>query len=341
LNDRTNESTEAKPRTLPAGVIEVPARIVPTPTTVSVEMQRLVDSLPSPSWNASPRTVDEWKPIVEAADQAAARRIPKLCAAFGVRIEKAMIGGVRAYMVIPAAVAPENRDRLLIHLHGGCYVLNGGEAGLPEAILMAGFGGFRVIAVDYRMPPEGHFPSAHDDAVAVWKAALGMTSPAKMAIFGTSAGGALTLATVLIAKRDRIPLPAALGVGTPMSDVTKTGDTFHTNAMIDNVLVAPDGFCDAGVRAYANGHDLAVPLLSPVNGDLSGFPPTILVSGTRDLLLSNTVRVHRKLRQASVEAELHIYEAQSHAHYLRDHTAPETKETFDEFARFFDRHLQR
>jgi epsilon-lactone hydrolase len=81
------------------------------------------------------------------------------------------------------------------------------------------------------------------------------------------------------------------------------------------------------------------PLLSPVYGDMKGFPPTILTSGTRDLLLSNTVRVHRKLRQAGVEASLQVYEGMSHAHYLRDDTAPETREVFAEIAAFFDQHL--
>jgi acetyl esterase/lipase len=81
------------------------------------------------------------------------------------------------------------------------------------------------------------------------------------------------------------------------------------------------------------------PLLSPVYGDLKGFPPTILTSGTRDLLLSNTVRVHRKLRQAGVEATLQVYEGMSHAHYIRDDTAPETREVFEEISSFFDKHL--
>ena len=81
------------------------------------------------------------------------------------------------------------------------------------------------------------------------------------------------------------------------------------------------------------------PMLSPVYGDMAGFPPTILTSGTRDLLLSNTVRVHRKLRAAGVEAVLQVYEGQSHAHYIRDDTAPETKEVFEEIAAFFDKHL--
>jgi len=189
------------------------------------------------------------------------------------------------------------------------------------------------------MPPDAYFPAALDDAMTVWKAAVKMADPRNMAIFGTSAGGALTLEMVLRAKQEGLPLPAAIAPGTPMSDVTKVGDSFNTNAMLDNVLVSPDGFCDAAAKFYAHGHDLADPLLSPVYGDYAGFPPAILTTGTRDLLLSNTVRVHRKLRQAGVDAALQVYEGQSHAEYARDDTAPETREAFGEIAPFFDAHL--
>ncbi len=106
-----------------------------------------------------------------------------------------------------------------------------------------------------------------------------------------------------------------------MSDATKTGDSFYTNEKVDNILVSRDGFCDAATVIYAHGHDLKDPLISPVYGDMHGFPPTILTTGTRDLLLSNTVRVHRKLRRAGVEATLQVYEGESHAQYQFDDTA--------------------
>lgn len=206
-----------------------------------------------------------------------------------------------------------NRDKVLIHVHGGCYVLFPGESGTTEAVMMAGLGLYKVIAVDYRMPPEAYFPAALDDAVTAYKAVLKNTSPSNVAFFGTAAGGALTLEMVLRAKQLGLPLPGAIAPGTPMSDVTKTGDTFHTNEKVDNVLVSRDGFCDAATVVYAKGHDLSDPLLSPVNGDMRGFPPTILTTGTRDLLLSNTVRLHRKLQHAGVAAELVVFEGQSHA----------------------------
>jgi acetyl esterase/lipase len=166
-----------------------------------------------------------------------------------------------------------------------------------------------------------------------------MADPKNMAIFGSSAGGALTLSMIHRAKQDSLPLPAAIAPGTPMSDLTGSGDTFRTNAMLDNVLVAYGANCDKRAALYTNGGDIKDPMLSPLFGDMHGFPPTILTSGTRDLLLSNTVRVHRKLRQAGVEAVLQVFEGQSHAQYYRDVNAPETREAFEEIASFFDRHL--
>jgi len=318
---------------------DMPARRIPVPDTVSPQMQKLIAAPLSPTWNVIPKTAEEWKAQVAAGAAATMQAIPALLEKLGVKIEPVTIGGVKAYMVTPRSVPPENVNRLLVHVHGGCYVSGPGESGTTEAILMAGFGHFKIISVDYRMPPDHPYPAALDDAMAVWKAAVKMADPKKMAIFGSSAGGALTLSMVLRAKQDHLPLPAAIAPGTPMADLTNSGDTFRTNAMLDNVLVAPDASCDKRAALYTNGHDLRDPFLSPIYGDMHGFPPAILTTGTRDLLLSNTVRVHRKLRQAGVEASLQVYEGQSHAQYSRDVDAPETKEAFEEIAHFFDKHL--
>ena len=322
-------------------VLDVPAKSVPVPTTVSPQMQKIIGLPLRSNWNVLPKTGEEWKPVADAGAAATIKNIPGISERLKVKVEKATMNGVKVFIVTPDVIAPNNLNRLLIHMHGGCYVLNPGEAALPEAMFMAGFGHVKVISVDYRMPPEAYFPAALDDGIAVYKAASKMTSPKNIAIFGSSAGGALTLEMILKAKQEGLALPGAIAPGTPMSDVTKVGDTFVTNAMLDNVLVSPDGFCDAGTKVYANGHDLKDPLLSPVYGDVKGFPPTILTSGTRDLLLSNTVRMHRKLRQAGIEAVLQVFEGQSHAQYYRDDTSPEAREAFEEIAGFFDKHLGR
>ena len=318
---------------------EVPARMLPVPTTVSPQMQKIIGTPINPNWKVIPQTPEEWKAQVAKAADAVVKRLPALRDALKVSIEPMTIDGVKAFMLTPAVIPPQNRNRLLIHVHGGCYVNGPGESGTSEATMMAGFGGFKVLSVDYRMPPDHPFPAALDDAMTVWKAAQKMAPAKNMGIIGSSAGGGLTLAMVLKAKMDKLPLPGAIAPGTPMSDLSGAGDSFQTNAMVDNVLIAYGASCDVRAAMYANGRDLKDPLLSPVYGDMENFPPTILNTGTRDLLLSNTVRVHRKLRQAGVVADLHVHEGQAHGGWYRDYTAPESKDTFGEIARFFDKHL--
>lgn len=322
-----------------ADLRELPARSIPVPDTVSPQLQKLIAMPIPPNWRDFPKTDEEWKKRVDAAAAARVRSLPALRDQLHVKTEPTTIDGVPAFIVTPETIPPENRNRLLIHVHGGCYVFFPGESGTVEAIFMAGFGHFKVISVDYRMPPVAPYPAALDDAMTVWKAAVKMVPPANLAIFGSSAGGALTLSMVQRAKQENLPLPAAIAPGTPMSDLTGHGDSFATNALVDNVLIAYGGSCEAGAALYANGHDLKDPLLSPIYGDVHGFPPTILTTGTRDLLLSSTVRVHRKLRLAGVEAVLQVFEGMAHAQYSRDPAAPESKEAFEEIAAFFDHHL--
>jgi epsilon-lactone hydrolase len=153
--------------------------------------------------------------------------------------------------------------------------------------------------------------------------------------------GGMTLALVLRTKAEGQPLPAAIAPGTPWSDMTKTGDSYFTNDRIDNVLVSNEGWLGDAAKLYANGHDLKDPMLSPIYGDLRGFPPTILTTGTRDLFLSNTVRVHQRLREAGVVADLMVFEGMAHAHYMFAPDAPESKEHFTQVAAFFERFLEK
>lgn len=323
-----------------SGPRQEPAKTLPVPyADISPGMQKLIAGPLNPDWN------DQWKTGAEARAYAnkqaagAVKTIPGMLQRLHVSVKPAVMAGVKVFVVTPETIPAENRDKVLIHVHGGCYVLFPGESGTTEAIMMAGFGHYKVISVDYRMPPEAYFPVALDDAVAVYKDVLKTTPAKNIAFFGTSAGGALTLEMVLRARAEGLPVPGAIAPGTPMSDVTKTGDSFQTNEKVDNVLVSRDGFCDAGTIIYAHGHDLKDPLLSPVYGDMHGFPPAILTTGTRDLLLSNTVRVHRNLLRAGVEAQLEVFEGESHAQYQFDDQLPETKEAFEEIASFFGKHL--
>src|SRR6185503_11829051 len=133
---------------------------------VSPQMQVLIGGPVSANWNTAPKTIDEWKPL---SAPSAGRGLPALRERFSVKTEALTVNGVSAFMVTPQVVPPENRNRLLVHVHGGCYVLSGGEAATTEAIYMAGFGHFKVLSVDYRRPPEFPYPAALDDVMGVWR----------------------------------------------------------------------------------------------------------------------------------------------------------------------------
>jgi epsilon-lactone hydrolase len=318
---------------------QVPARELPVPDTVSPEDQALIGAPLSPIWNVHPTSADEWKEFVAKVAARAIAGMPELLAKLNVKREQAKIAGITVYVITPETVPPENHDRLLVHVHGGGYVLGPGEAGNREAILMAGYGRMKVVSIDYRMPPDFPYPAALDDAMAVWGELVKTNDPNKMAIFGTSTGGGMTPAMVLRAKAEKLPLPAAIAPGTPWSDMTKTGDSYFANEMVDNVLVSNDGWLGDAAKLYATDTTSRIRSCRRSMAISTGFPPTVLTTGTRDLFLSNTVRVHRKLREVGVEAMLNVFEGQSHAQYLASPYAPETKEALGEIAQFFDAHL--
>jgi acetyl esterase/lipase len=317
----------------------IPAKTVLVPGTVSPEMQAIIAQPLRNGWDTPPTTPEGWTQLVKQLEATGGAGAQPMADRLHVKFEASTIDGVKVYILTPEEIPAQNKNRLLVHVHGGCYVLNPHLASLGEALLVAGFSHIKTIAVDYRMPPEAYFPAALDDAMTVYKSATTMVPPKNIGVFGSSAGGALTLEMMLRAKSAGLPMPGAIAPGTPMSDATQAGDTFQTNALVDNVLVSPAGFCDAATKFYANGHDLADPLLSPIYGDMGGFPPTILTSGTRDLLLSNTVRTNQKLREAGVETRLQVFEGQSHAQFYRDDRIPEVRFAIGEIAAWFDKNL--
>jgi acetyl esterase/lipase len=167
--------------------------------------------------------------------------------------------------------------------------------------------------------------------VTAYREVLTRYAPGKVVVAGISAGAGLAAAGVLKLRDLGLPLPAGAILLTPEADLTESGDSFETNRGIDVVLrerLMPS------VLLYAAGHDLRDPYLSPLFGDFSrGFPPTLLVSGTRDLFLSNTVRLHRSLRKAGVRADLHVFEAMPHGGFFG---APEDFESMAEQLRFVE-----
>ncbi|NIJ09565.1 acetyl esterase/lipase [Sphingomonas vulcanisoli] len=318
----------------------VPPRPLPVPPTASPELRALIAGPLNPGWSQQPASAEAWRTLVRTFAADVELVLPALIAREKVKVRADRIGGVPVFWIEPDVLPPENRDRILLNFHGGAYVFAPGRSGLRDAILLAGRG-FRVVSVDYRMAPDAPYPAAIDDAETVWKALVARHPAKRIGVFGSSTGGAMTLALVVRAKAHHLPLPGALWAGTPWAQLDKVGDSYFSNDHVDNALVSYDGLLGAAARLYANGHDMADPELSPVNADLSGFPPTLLTTGTRDLFLSNTIRVHRKLKQAGVLADLNVYEGLSHGDFERDPDLPESREVYGEAAAFFRHALAR
>jgi epsilon-lactone hydrolase len=222
------------------------------------------------------------------------------------------VNGVRTFIL-----HPEGAPGRPVHLdfHGGGFALGGGDLCRLTGMAAASRTGMTTWSVDYRMPPVHPYPAGLGDALAVYRGLLEECAPRDVIVGGGSAGGGsaggnLAAAMLLRARDEGLPMPGGLMLFSPMVDLTESGDSFQTNLGIDHALAA--GSLKRRTTLYANGAHLTDAYLSPLSGDLTGFPPTLLVSGTRDLLLSDTVRMHRKLRSAGVDAELHIWEAMSH-----------------------------
>lgn len=314
----------------------------PAPTTLSPEMTASVTAAPPPLWLNGVAKPADITPIAKAYAESAAKAAIDMAARYGVKLEETTLSGVPAWVLTPANLSSEKADKIIFHIHGGGYILGHGAAGTGEAILMAAHEGYKIVSVDYRMAPEHPYPAAIDDAFKAYRALLEKVPAKNIAVFGTSTGGAMTLILGIQAAEAGVDMPAALISGTPWSDMDKVGDTYYTNEHVDNILVTYDGLIKSAVEAYAGKNDLRDPHISPVYADdkiLAKFPPTLLVSGTRDLFLSNTVRMHERLLLADAHADLIVYEAISHAQYYLNEKAPETRKHYRLLGKFLERTL--
>jgi epsilon-lactone hydrolase len=318
-----------------SSVLHVPAREIPVPSHLSPEAQMVLSmgAMTMPDYPPL-EDLDGWRASAAQSDEMMLAFLDERVAAVTADVEHIEVDGVAVYVITPDGIADDD-PRVFLEIHGGGFIMGGGKCCPAMALSQLGRIGTRTWAVDYRMPPDHPYPTPLDDCFAAYRALLRDHQPEDIIVGGGSAGGNLAAAVVLRARDEGLPLPAAVVLLTPAVDMTHSGDTFHTNVDTDTVI----GGGGAGQLSlmYAGGHDLSDPYLSPLFGDFTeGFPPTILVSGTRDLLLSNTVRMHRALRSAGVPAELHVMEAAPHGGFFG--TAPEDREIEHEVRRFVDEH---
>jgi acetyl esterase/lipase len=317
-------------------VLHVPARDIPVPAHLSAAAQRMLAGLEGETGSYPPLDdISAWRSYIAALDDIVLRLF-RARGWEGRTVGKEVdISGVRVYVSMPPAAALDD-GAVYLDIHGGSLIAAGGEACRILGSVVAEQLGARVWSVDYRMPPDYPYPAGLEDCVAAYRALLRDHHPEKIIVGGGSAGGNLAAALILRARDEGLPLPAAALLLSPEVDLTESGDSFHTNMGVDTML--RHGLMPANLL-YAGGHDLRHPYLSPLFGDFSkGFPPTLLTAGTRDLFLSNAVRMHRALRASGIPAELHVLEAATHGG-LGD--SPEGEEIDREMRRFVNRYWKR
>lgn len=266
-------------------------------------------------------------------------RVRRMRAIYDVKVVDSVIGGVHVQRVTPiAGIAPANRGRVLVNLHGGAFMWGANSGALAEAVPIAAVGRIEVITVDYRLAPEFRFPAASEDVTAVYKELLAKYPPKAIGIYGCSAGGVLTAESVAWILSKRLPVPGA--IGTFCGSLVEFGG--------DSAYFGP---ASAGEKPNGNALKLAsIPYFIGARADdplvmpgvskllLAKFPPTLLITGTRDFAMSSVLYSNELLRDAGVRTELRVWDGMPHAFFV-DPEPLESKQAYRAIVDFFQRNL--
>jgi acetyl esterase/lipase len=249
-------------------------------------------------------------------------------------VEPTTLGGVPVLTVRPRLAAPNLAP--LVYVHGGGFVSGSARANLLTAALAAETSGRVVHSVDYTLAPQAQWRQVIGEVVAAWTAIVAQSDHLP-GLLGDSAGGCIAAATALALRDQGGPAPAALALLSPVTDFAAQGDT--------NITLTPYDYLEArvltpGLKAYADPADWREPWVSPVQADFTpGFPPTLLQVGTREILLSDSVRLHRALRAAGCVSRLEVYEGMPHVFQPLLAQTPEGRAAWSEMANFWTEHL--
>jgi acetyl esterase/lipase len=314
--------------------LQVPAQSIPAPHSISPQGRAY---LAAASQKLSQRSAA--KPIGDASHELREKEaeaigfLGPLASRFQGSFESTELAtGAKLYRVTPEGRSGRLAEVAYFDIHGGGFLVGGDEMCRLLAQIRAREFGAEVYSVDYRLLPLHPFPAALDDCLLAYREIVGRRGATTLVVGGSSAGGTLAAALLLRARDEGLPLPLALVLQTPGLDMSRSGDSFTTNRYLDVNLY--DAVGEDALRRYAAGTDLEHPYVSSLFGDFTqGWPPTILTTGTRDLLLSDTVRMHRALRRAGIRAELHVSEAGPHGGFMGA-GAPEDAEISAECRRF-------
>lgn len=272
----------------------------------------------------------------ESESYYASRNYANLMRRYPVSINTEMIGDIYTEVFTPnEGVSSCNQERVLINLHGGSFIVGARSQSHLESIPIAAVGKFKVISVDYRMGPEHQFPAASNDVIDVYKALLQVYKPENIGIYGCSAGALLTAQSIAFMQKKELSLPGAIGMLCGGANYWFDGDSGSFIQGFPGYEIE-----DVTLNAYLKTVDVESPLVFPGKSAevLARFPPSLLISSSRDCALSSVVHTHSQLIKCGVQANLHVWEGLLHA-YLYNADLPESHESYDVIVNFFDKYL--
>ncbi|ABV35988.1 Esterase/lipase-like protein [Shewanella sediminis HAW-EB3] len=313
------------------------------PSTISIEGQEfLTENFSHELRNASviPEGMDTkgWKQLQVLSDEQVQPLNDAAMAIYKPIINETSIAGVPVVDIKPQGW--KDNGKVLVYTHGGAYVAYTAKSSLASSVPVAADTGLRVISVDYTLAPHAKYDTITDQVITVIQ---GLTKQgykmSDIAIYGDSAGGGLAAGSVLKMRDLGMELPAAVVLWSPWSDITDTGDSYHTLKDADPLYLY-DLLLRPSAEAYAAKKDQKHPYVSPVYGDYSKpFPSTLIQAGTKELFLSNAVRLYQAIDSNGGEAKLDIYEGMWHVFQAFSFNIPEAKLARKKMATFLDEKL--
>jgi monoterpene epsilon-lactone hydrolase len=249
----------------------------------------------------------------------------------GIRTAEVELGGIRTLRIEPTGT---QRPGTILFFHGGSFVVGSPETQLGLTANLVVRTGYTAYSVDYRLAPEHPFPAAIDDTTAAYRALLEAGhDPSSIAFAGDSAGGGLTITTLLRARQQGLPMPAAVVAFSPGLDNAGTGASYDTKAGIDPLLTREN--VQPNRDLYRAGADPAQDLLSPVTyADPTGFPPLLLQVGTNEILLDDSTLMAERARDAGVDVILDVTADVPHVFQTYTDVLDEANQALDRAALF-------
>ncbi len=279
-------------------------------------------------------TRPEKEPTIEEMRAGMEAMVPFFPLAKDIQYESVDAGGIPAEWVVAPGAAD---DRLILYLHGGGYVMGSINTHREMVSHISRAAKARVLIIEYRLAPENPFPAAVEDAKAVFQWLLKQGyDPAKIVVAGDSAGGGLTVATLVALRDDQSPLPAAAVCLSPWVDLEACGKSMATKAEADPIVQQKDILKIA--EAYLGGTDARTPLAAPLHADLQGLPPLLIQVGTAETLLDDAVRIAEKAKGAGVEVILEPWEDMIHVWQFYASRVPESRKAVEGIGRFILEH---